>query len=148
MHQNTTCRLFWLELIQEFRGRLVRYTTARSVISLSFSSTILRLFLTMKCGSLVFLAASYRARERIVADDFTERTYPCICVTHTRALNPGICLTGRLIGDCGRDEARWGTLSETMAASARRWLHYASRCEAHFVEVCLTNEPHDAHNLR
>lgn len=22
-----------------------------------------------------------------------------------------------------------------------------SRCEAHFVEVCLTNEPRDAHNL-
>lgn len=23
----------------------------------------------------------------------------------------------------------------------------AARCEAHFVEVCLTNEPRDAHNL-
>lgn len=93
-------------------------------LSLSLSPTILRLFLTMKCGLLVFLAASCRARERIVAVDFTELTYPRICVTHTGApLNPGICLTERLIGDCGRDEARWGTLSKTMAASAR-WSYH------------------------
>ena len=119
----------------------------------SLSSTILRLFLTMKCGALVFVAASCRARERIVVVDFTERTYPRICVTHMGApLNPRICLTGRLIGDCGRDEARWRILSERMAASLQgkelmMASHEASQCKAHFVEVCLTNEPRDARNL-
>lgn len=114
-----TRRLFWLKLIRDSRSRLIRHTTAREEYK-SLSSTILGLFLTMKCGALVFVAASCRARERIVAVDFTERTYPRICVTHMGApLNPRICLTGRLIGDCGRDEARWRILSERMTVSAR-----------------------------
>jgi len=113
----------------------------------SLSSTILRLFLTMKCCPLVFLAASCRARERSVAVDFTERSYLRICVMHTGApLNPRICLTERLIGDCRRDETQWETLSERKAPSARDG-RKTNQCEAHFVEVCLTNEPRDAYNL-
>lgn len=52
-----------------------------------------------------------------------------------------------IVGEMRRDGEF--TRSETMAASAEEMVASceASRREAYFVEVCLANEPHDAHNL-
>lgn len=91
---------------ESLRGGLVRRPRGGQE---SLLSTIPRLFLTMKCGSPVLPAA--RGSSRSISR--SARIHASVGRVIRAPFNPRICLTGRLIGDCGRDEARWGALSKS-----------------------------------